>query len=91
LTDCFSFPQTLFLAKKIETIVETGATFGIRMLLMIAAAKMVAVSCTTPVSGRIHLPAVLYWRSSRFGHFSAVPQPPDNRHDLHDGSSQCGH
>jgi H+/Cl- antiporter ClcA len=42
-----AFPQTLFFGEKeIETIVETGATFGIRMLLMIAAAKMLAVSCT---------------------------------------------
>ena len=41
------FPQTLFFGEKeIETIVETGSTFGITMLLMIAGAKMLAVSCT---------------------------------------------
>jgi H+/Cl- antiporter ClcA len=42
-----AFPQTLFFGEKeIETIVETGSTFGITMLLMIAGAKMLAVSCT---------------------------------------------
>lgn len=41
------FPQTLFFGEKeIETIVETGSTFGITMLLMIALAKMLAVACT---------------------------------------------
>ncbi len=42
-----AFPQTLFFGEKeIETIVETGSTFGIKLLLMIALAKMLAVSCT---------------------------------------------
>jgi len=42
-----AFPQTLFFGEKeINTIVETGSTFGITMLLMIALAKMLAVSCT---------------------------------------------
>jgi len=42
-----AFPQTLFFGEKeIELIVETGATFGIKMLLLIALAKMLAVSCT---------------------------------------------
>lgn len=41
------FPQTLFFGEKeISTIVETGSTFGITMLLAIALAKMLAVSCT---------------------------------------------
>ena len=40
-------PQTLFFGEKeINTIVETGSTFGITMLLIIAFAKMLAVSCT---------------------------------------------
>ncbi len=43
----YVFPQTLFFGEKeISTIVETGSTFGITMLLAIAAAKMLAVSCT---------------------------------------------
>lgn len=43
----YVFPQTLFFGEKeIETIVETGSTFGITMLLAIALAKMLAVSCT---------------------------------------------
>ncbi len=43
----YLFPQTLFFGEKeISTIVETGSTFGITMLLAIAAAKMLAVSCT---------------------------------------------
>lgn len=42
-----AFPQTLFFGEKeISTIVETGSTFGITMLLAIAFAKMLAVSCT---------------------------------------------
>jgi H+/Cl- antiporter ClcA len=43
----YFLPQTLFFGEKeIETIVETGATFGVAMLLAIAAAKMLAISCT---------------------------------------------
>ncbi|PPS45020.1 chloride channel protein [Chroococcidiopsis sp. TS-821] len=43
----YFFPQTLFFGEKeIETIVETGATFGVTMLLSIAVAKMLAISCT---------------------------------------------
>ncbi|PIG93210.1 chloride channel protein [Gloeocapsopsis sp. IPPAS B-1203] len=43
----YFLPQTLFFGEKeIETIVETGATFGVTMLLAIAAAKMLAISCT---------------------------------------------
>lgn len=42
-----AFPQTLFFGEKeIETIIETGATFGVRLLLLIALAKMLAVACT---------------------------------------------
>jgi len=42
-----AFPQTLFFGEKeINTIVETGATFGITILLLIALAKMLAISCT---------------------------------------------
>jgi H+/Cl- antiporter ClcA len=42
-----AFPQTLFFGEKeIETIVETGSTFGMTMLLAIAGAKMLAVACT---------------------------------------------
>lgn len=41
------FPQTLFFGEKeIVTIVETGSTFGVTMLLCIALAKMLAISCT---------------------------------------------
>ncbi|MBD1806516.1 chloride channel protein [Microcoleus sp. FACHB-SPT15] len=41
------FPQTLFFGEKeIQTIVQTGSTFGMTMLLMIAGAKMLAVCCT---------------------------------------------
>ncbi|HEY9781438.1 MAG TPA: chloride channel protein [Leptolyngbyaceae cyanobacterium] len=42
-----AFPQTLFFGEKeIQTIVETGSTFGMKMLLAIALAKMLAISCT---------------------------------------------
>jgi H+/Cl- antiporter ClcA len=42
-----AFPQTLFFGEKeIETIVDTGANFGVTMLLAIALAKMLAVSFT---------------------------------------------
>lgn len=41
------FPQTLFFGEKeIQSIVATGSTFGMTMLLMIALAKMLAVCCT---------------------------------------------
>ena len=40
-------PQTLFFGEKeIGTIIETGSTLGITMLLLIAVAKMLAVGCT---------------------------------------------
>jgi H+/Cl- antiporter ClcA len=42
-----AFPQTLFFGEKeINTIVDAGSTFGIALLLAIAAAKMLAVACT---------------------------------------------
>lgn len=42
-----AFPQTLFFGEKeIATIIETGSTFGVVMLLAIAGAKMLAVACT---------------------------------------------
>lgn len=42
-----AFPQTLFFGEKeIQTIVETGSTFGMTMLVAIALAKMLAISCT---------------------------------------------
>lgn len=41
------FPQTLFFGEReIETIVQTGSTFGAGLLLMIGLAKMLAISCT---------------------------------------------
>lgn len=41
------FPQTLFFGEReIETIIKTGSTYGITMLLMIALAKMLAICCT---------------------------------------------
>lgn len=41
------FPQTLFFGEReIETIIETGSTFGATMLLCIGLAKMLAISCT---------------------------------------------
>jgi len=43
----YVFPQTLFFGEKeIATIVETGSTFGLVTLVAIAAAKILAVSCT---------------------------------------------
>lgn len=43
----FAFPQTLFFGEKeIDLIIETGSTLGFTMLLLIAVAKMFAVSCT---------------------------------------------
>ncbi|MBD2020503.1 chloride channel protein, partial [Leptolyngbya sp. FACHB-36] len=42
-----AFPQTLFFGEReIETIIQTGSTFGAAMLLMIGLAKMLAISCT---------------------------------------------
>ena len=42
-----AFPQTLFFGEEqIHTIVETGSTFGIALLLAIALAKILAVACT---------------------------------------------
>ncbi|MBW4656278.1 MAG: chloride channel protein [Kaiparowitsia implicata GSE-PSE-MK54-09C] len=41
------FPQTLFFGEReIETIIQTGSTFGITMLLLVGVAKMLAISCT---------------------------------------------
>lgn len=41
------FPQTLFFGEReIETIIKTGSTFGVTMLLLIGLAKMLAISCT---------------------------------------------
>ncbi|NJO77237.1 MAG: chloride channel protein [Cyanobacteria bacterium RM1_2_2] len=41
------YPQTLFFGEKqIETILETGASLGAVTLLLIALAKMLAISCT---------------------------------------------
>jgi len=43
----FFFPQTLFFSEEqIHTVIETGATLGISFLLMIAVAKMFAISLT---------------------------------------------
>lgn len=42
-----AFPQTLFFSEEqIHTVIETGATLGISFLLMIAVAKMFAISVT---------------------------------------------
>lgn len=42
-----AFPQTLFFGEKeIETVIQTGSTLGMTMLLAIAMAKMLAISCT---------------------------------------------
>ncbi|NEQ23034.1 MAG: chloride channel protein, partial [Microcoleus sp. SIO2G3] len=41
------FPQTLFFGEReIKTIIDTGASYGSATLLLIALAKMVAISCT---------------------------------------------
>ena len=41
------FPQTLFFGEKeIQTVFDTGASLGISMLLAIAVAKMLTISCT---------------------------------------------
>lgn len=43
----FFFPQTLFFSEdQIHTVIETGSTLGVTMLLMIAVAKMFAISFT---------------------------------------------
>ena len=43
----FFFPQTLFFSEEqIHTVIETGQTLGITMLLLIAIAKMFAISFT---------------------------------------------
>ncbi|MBD1923274.1 chloride channel protein [Microcoleus sp. FACHB-831] len=42
-----AFPQTLFFGEReIATIIETGPSLGVKLLLLIALAKMLAVSCT---------------------------------------------
>ncbi|MEL7419619.1 MAG: chloride channel protein [Cyanobacteria bacterium J06555_3] len=43
----FAFPQTLFFSEaQIQTVIETGATLSVGMLLAIAVAKMFAISFT---------------------------------------------
>ena len=43
----FTFPQTLFFSEaQIQTVIETGATLSVGMLLAIAVAKMFAISFT---------------------------------------------
>ncbi len=43
----FFFPQTLFFSEEqIHTVIETGTTLGVTMLLLIAIAKMFAISFT---------------------------------------------
>lgn len=43
----FFFPQTLFFSEEqIHTVIETGSTLGVAMLLVIAVAKMFAISFT---------------------------------------------
>ena len=43
----FFFPQTLFFSEEqIHTVIETGSTLGVTMLLLIAVAKMFAISFT---------------------------------------------
>ncbi|MEO1353869.1 MAG: chloride channel protein [Cyanobacteria bacterium J06635_15] len=43
----FFFPQTLFFSEQqIHTVIETGMTLGVTMLLLIAVAKMFAISFT---------------------------------------------
>nr|WP_304952605.1 chloride channel protein [cf. Phormidesmis sp. LEGE 11477] len=43
----FFFPQTLFFSEdQIHTVIETGSTLGVTMLLLIAVAKMFAISFT---------------------------------------------
>ncbi len=43
----FFFPQTLFFSEaQIHTVIETGSSLGVAMLLMIAVAKMFAISFT---------------------------------------------
>lgn len=42
-----AFPQTLFFGEReIHTVIETGASLGAKLLLMIVLAKMLAVCCT---------------------------------------------
>ena len=43
----FAFPQTLFFSEaQIQTVIETGASLGVGMLIAIAVAKMFAISFT---------------------------------------------
>lgn len=88
-----AFPPTLFFGEReIETIVETGSTFGVKMLLMYRSGEN-AGSRLHPAlrfPGRIYLSVVLHWGGGWFSNFSGCASSPSHyRHDLLDGGSQC--
>ena len=72
-------PQTLFFGEKeIQTIVETGATLGLTMLLIVGFAKMLAISVTLHSGFRGGFIFPLFYLGATFGYAIALSFP-----DLH--------
>lgn len=72
-------PQTLFFGEKeIQTIVETGATLGLTMLLIVGFAKMLAISFTLHSGFRGGFIFPLFYLGATFGYAIALSFP-----DLH--------
>jgi H+/Cl- antiporter ClcA len=69
-------PQTLFFGEKeIQTIVETGATLGLTMLLIVGFAKMLAISFTLHSGFRGGFIFPLFYLGGTFGYAIALVMP----------------
>ena len=69
-------PQTLFFGEKeIQTIVETGATLGLTMLLIVGFAKMLAISFTLHSGFRGGFIFPLFYLGATFGYAIALVLP----------------
>ena len=69
-------PQTLFFGEKeIQTIVETGATLGLTMLLIVGFAKMLAISFTLHSGFRGGFIFPLFYLGATFGYAIALGFP----------------
>jgi H+/Cl- antiporter ClcA len=69
-------PQTLFFGEKeIQTIVETGATLGLTMLLIVGFTKMLAISFTLHSGFRGGFIFPLFYLGGTFGYAIALVMP----------------
>lgn len=69
-------PQTLFFGEKeIQTVVETGATLGLTMLLIVGFAKMLAISVTLHSGFRGGFIFPLFYLGAAFGYAIALGIP----------------